>query len=72
MRSGSYVGCIAGALSIAEYQHELEEAGFEQVSIGPTHAEADKMYGADRAGHEAHSLSHSARSGLWSSATFTA
>jgi arsenite methyltransferase len=43
---GSYVGCIAGALSIAEYQHELEAAGFEHISIGPTHAEADKMYGA--------------------------
>ncbi len=43
---GSYVGCIAGALSIAEYEHELEAAGFEQISIGPTHAEADQMYGA--------------------------
>ena len=43
---GSYVGCIAGALSIAEYEHELTAAGFEQISIGPTHAEADQMYGA--------------------------
>ena len=43
---GSYVGCIAGALSIAEYEHELQAAGFEQISIGPTHAEADQMYGA--------------------------
>ena len=43
---GSYVGCIAGALSIAEYEHELKAAGFEQISIGPTHAEADQMYGA--------------------------
>ena len=43
---GSYVGCIAGALSIAEYESELMAAGFEQISIGPTHAEADQMYGA--------------------------
>jgi arsenite methyltransferase len=43
---GSYVGCIAGALSIAEYEHELETAGFEQISIGPTHAEAHQMHGA--------------------------
>ena len=56
----SYVGCIAGALSMAEYKHELEEAGFEQVSIRLTHAEADKMYGAIVRATEAHSLSHSA------------
>jgi len=43
---GSYVGCIAGALSIAEYEDELTAAGFERISIGPTHAEADQMYGA--------------------------
>jgi arsenite methyltransferase len=43
---GSYVGCIAGALSFAEYERELEAAGFEQVSIGPTHQEVDQMYGA--------------------------
>ena len=43
---GSYVGCIAGALSIAEYEHELQAAGFEEISVGPTHEEADQMYGA--------------------------
>jgi SAM-dependent methyltransferase len=43
---GSYVGCIAGALSIAEYKQELEAAGFEAIAIGPTHAEANQMYGA--------------------------
>ena len=43
---GSYVGCIAGALSFAEYEHELAAAGFEDVSIEPTHLEVDKMYGA--------------------------
>jgi ubiquinone/menaquinone biosynthesis C-methylase UbiE len=43
---GSYVGCIAGALSFAEYDRELTTAGFEDVSIEPTHLEVDKMYGA--------------------------
>jgi arsenite methyltransferase len=43
---GSYVGCIAGALSFAEYERELEAAGFEQISIGPTHQEVDQMHGA--------------------------
>jgi SAM-dependent methyltransferase len=43
---GSYVGCIAGALSFAEYRSELERAGFVDISIEPTHAETDQMYGA--------------------------
>ncbi|HEX5902518.1 MAG TPA: arsenite methyltransferase [Actinomycetota bacterium] len=43
---GSYVGCIAGALSFTEYRQELTEAGFVDVSIDPTHIEADQMYGA--------------------------
>ncbi len=30
---GSYVGCIAGALSFAEYEEGLRAAGFEDVSI---------------------------------------
>jgi arsenite methyltransferase len=46
MEKGSYVGCIAGALSFAEYRHELIDAGFIDVSIDPTHQEADRMYGA--------------------------
>ena len=46
MEKGSYVGCIAGALSFAEYRQELAEAGFVDVSIDPTHPEADQMYGA--------------------------
>ena len=29
---GSYVGCIAGALSKGEYEAGLEAAGFEQIS----------------------------------------
>jgi arsenite methyltransferase len=46
MEKGSYVGCIAGALSFAEYRRELTDAGFVDVSIDPTHLEADQMYGA--------------------------
>jgi SAM-dependent methyltransferase len=43
---GSFVGCIAGALSFAEYRQELADVGFVDVSIDPTHLEADRMYGA--------------------------
>lgn len=43
---GSYVGCIAGALSFAEYRAGLEDAGFESVEIDPTHAVAEGIYSA--------------------------
>jgi arsenite methyltransferase len=43
---GSYVGCIAGALSKGEYTAGLEAAGFEQVSVEFTHEVADGMHGA--------------------------
>jgi arsenite methyltransferase len=43
---GSYVGCIAGALSESEYAAGLEAAGFEQISVEFTHAVADGMHGA--------------------------
>ena len=43
---GSYVGCIAGALSRAEYIAGLEEAGFEQVEVTFTHRVADGMHAA--------------------------
>jgi arsenite methyltransferase len=43
---GSYVGCIAGALSKSEYEEGLRAAGFDQVSVVFTHAVADGMYGA--------------------------
>jgi hypothetical protein len=33
---GSYVGCIAGALSFAEYGEELMRAGFVDIKIEPT------------------------------------
>jgi ubiquinone/menaquinone biosynthesis C-methylase UbiE len=43
---GSYVGCIAGALSKSEYIAGLEAAGFEDVSVEFTHQVADGMHGA--------------------------
>jgi arsenite methyltransferase len=43
---GSYVGCIAGALSRSEYVSGLEAAGFESVSVEFTHEVADGMHGA--------------------------
>ncbi len=43
---GSYVGCIAGALSLGEFQAGLESAGLADVSITPTHAVADGMVSA--------------------------
>jgi arsenite methyltransferase len=43
---GSYVGCIAGALSMSEYRHGLETAGFTDVAITPTHEVADGMHSA--------------------------
>jgi arsenite methyltransferase len=43
---GSYVGCIAGALSMSEYAEGLETAGFSGVSVSPTHEVADGMHSA--------------------------
>ncbi|BBC29129.1 Arsenite S-adenosylmethyltransferase [Streptomyces graminofaciens] len=43
---GDYVGCIAGALSFAEYRVGLEAAGFTDVEITPTHQVADGMHSA--------------------------
>jgi SAM-dependent methyltransferase len=43
---GSYVGCIAGALSHGEYVAGLEAAGFEQISVDFTHEVADGMHAA--------------------------
>ncbi len=43
---GSYVGCIAGALSRGEYEAGLEAAGFEQIGVEFTHEVADGMHGA--------------------------
>ena len=43
---GSYVGCIAGALSVSEYRQGLELAGLVGVEVELTHPVADKMHGA--------------------------
>jgi arsenite methyltransferase len=43
---GSYVGCIAGALSFAEYRDGLGAAGLEEISITPTHAVAEGLHSA--------------------------
>jgi arsenite methyltransferase len=43
---GSYVGCIAGALSKGEYEAGLDAAGFEEISVEFTHDVADGMHGA--------------------------
>ena len=43
---GAWVGCIAGALSKAEYEAQLAEAGFTGVSVTFTHQLADGMHSA--------------------------
>jgi SAM-dependent methyltransferase len=43
---GSYVGCIAGALGVAEYRAGLEAAGLTDVSINFTHAVGDGVHAA--------------------------
>jgi arsenite methyltransferase len=43
---GSFVGCVAGALSKGEYEAGLEAAGFRDVSVEFTHEVADGMHGA--------------------------
>jgi arsenite methyltransferase len=41
---GSWVGCIAGALSLSEYRTGLEDAGFGDVSLTPTHDVTDGLH----------------------------
>lgn len=43
---GSYVGCIAGALSTAEYDALLEGAGFVDIALEVTHEVAPDMHSA--------------------------
>ena len=43
---GSFVGCVAGALSFGEYRAGLEAAGLSEIEVRPTHAVADGLYGA--------------------------
>jgi arsenite methyltransferase len=41
---GSYVGCIAGALSFSEFDAGLREVGLADVSLTSTHTVADGMH----------------------------
>ena len=43
---GSIAGCIAGALSFAEYRAGLEAVGLDDISIEPTHSVGDGLFGA--------------------------
>ena len=43
---GSYVGCVAGALSIGEYRDGLRDAGFVDIEVELTHEVADGLHGA--------------------------
>ena len=43
---GSYVGCIAGALSFGEFETGLRDVGLTDVSVRPTHEVADGMFAA--------------------------
>jgi arsenite methyltransferase len=43
---GSYVGCIAGALTKSEWEVGLEAVGFEQIAVEFTHEVADGIHGA--------------------------
>jgi arsenite methyltransferase len=43
---GSYVGCIAGALSKSDYEAGLAAAGFEDVTVDFTHEAAEGIHGA--------------------------
>jgi SAM-dependent methyltransferase len=41
---GSYVGCIAGALSFGEFEAGLREVGLADISLTSTHTVADGMH----------------------------
>ena len=43
---GSFVGCIAGALSFAEYQAGLEAVGLVDISVTSTHSVGDGLHSA--------------------------
>jgi len=44
LAKGDYTGCIAGALSFAEYEAGLRNAGFSDIEITPTHEVVDDMF----------------------------
>ncbi len=46
LERGSYVGCIAGALGITEYETGLRDAGFSDVTITLTNTVGDGVHSA--------------------------
>jgi SAM-dependent methyltransferase len=44
---GAWVGCIAGALSKAEYEAQLAAAGFADISVAFTHPVGDGLHSAN-------------------------
>jgi SAM-dependent methyltransferase len=46
LERGDFAGCIAGAMSIGEYEAGLEAAGFEDVGVTFTHEIRDGIHGA--------------------------
>ncbi len=46
LERGSWVGCIAGALSFDEYRQGLHAVGFTDISVEPTHSVAEGMHSA--------------------------
>jgi SAM-dependent methyltransferase len=47
LKRGSFVGCIAGAMTLSEYSDGLMRVGFTDVNIDLTHELADEIYGAN-------------------------
>jgi ubiquinone/menaquinone biosynthesis C-methylase UbiE len=43
---GDFAGCIAGALSVSEYEAGLRGAGFTDIDVTLTHEVADRMHSA--------------------------
>jgi arsenite methyltransferase len=43
---GTFVGCIAGALSFVEFEEGLRANGFVDISVDPTHEVVPGMFGA--------------------------
>lgn len=43
---GSFVGCIAGALSMSEFRDGLQAVGLTDIDIDPTHGVADGLHSA--------------------------
>ncbi|MES2209114.1 MAG: arsenite methyltransferase [Chloroflexota bacterium] len=43
---GSFVGCIAGALSMTEFRDGLQAVGLTDIDIQPTHSVADGLHSA--------------------------